>query len=270
MRAAPAVALALAFALTFASGAISARADEIAVKLPTRPGVTETFAYRTAGQPKAVAILFPGGDGLIGVSDNFGSAFIKRSGNFLIRSRDKFVAQGIATISLDVPSDESDGLPGEFRMSAEHGQDVAAVVVWARQKVAAPVWLVGTSMGSISAANAASRLGGQVDGLVLTSSVSAPNKRTPAIANGVLSIALDKVAVPSLVMDHVNDTCVASPPENADVIAKRLTMSPRVEVKMIEGGDTPKSGPCEAFSYHGYYGAEDRAVAAIAAFMLKK
>lgn len=246
----------------------SARADEIAVTIPTRSGVTETFAFASPAQPKAAAILFPGGEGSIGISSAFGAATIRRPGNFLIRSRDRFVALGIAAASLDAPSDSSGGISASFRASSEHAQDVAAVVAWLKQKTNLPVWLVGTSMGTISATNAAIHLGGAVDGVVLTSSVSAATKRL----NGpnVLSLDLDRIAVPVLVMDHVNDACPASPPGNAKVIAGRLTRSPRVAVTLIEGGDTPRSVACEAFSYHGYLGVEDKAVAAIVAFMLAK
>jgi hypothetical protein len=268
MRAAALLPLALSLAAAVLPS--PARADERAFKIPTRAGVTETFAFDLPDQAKAVAILFAGGEGVIDVVGAGGMAVIKRPGNFLIRSRDKFVAHGIATISLDAPSDESSGMSGEFRESADHAQDVAAVIAWARKTIPAPVWLVGTSMGSISAANAASRLAGTFDGLVLTSSVSAPNKNFPGRGSGVLSVALDKIAAPVLVMDHVKDECGASPPENADVIARKLTASPRVEVKMMEGGDSPKSPPCEAFSYHGYLGVEDKAVDAIAQFMLAK
>jgi hypothetical protein len=263
------VASILALAVIAILGAKSARADEIAVKIPTRPSVTESFAFNLPDQAKAVAILFPGGAGVIGVADKSGEPTIKHPGNFLIRSRDKFNALGIATISLDAPSDQSDGMTGDFRMGEDHARDVAAVIAWARQKTKIPLWLVGTSMGSISAANAASRLAGQFDGLILTSSVSAATKHGGA-GQGVLSVDLSKIATPALVMDHVNDACAASPPENADVIAKRFASSSRVAVKMIEGGDTPKSGPCEAFSYHGYLGVEDKAVVAIVSFMLAK
>lgn len=261
------VASIVALAVVATLGAELVRADEIAVKIPTRPGVTETVAVQIPDHVQAAAILFPGGDGLIGVSEGAGRR-IKREGNFLIRSRDKFYAAGIATISLDVPSDQSDGISGGFRLGAEHAEDVAAVLAWVRAKTKVPVWLIGTSMGSISAANVAARLGNKIDGLVVTSSVTVPFKRDPSAGSGVLSIDLDKITVPALVMDHVNDACQVSPPENAAVIAKQLTKSPRVAVKLIEGGNSPKSGPCEAFSYHGYLGVEDKAVAAIAAFIL--
>ena len=261
---------ALAAVIFLAAGAAPARADEIAVSIPSpRPGITETFAYQEPPQPRAVAILFMGGNGLIGISGAGGPASLAHPGNFLIRARDKFVAHGIATIAVDPPSDMSSGLDGAFRESADYAQDIAAVIAWAHQKVKAPLWLVGTSMGTISAANVAVRMPGQYDGLVLTSSVSAASKRGD-YGNGVLSIDLGLVKTPALVLFNPQDTCAVSPPENAPAIAKKLTASPRVALKQIDGGDTPKSAPCEAFSYHGYLGVEQQAVDAIADFILAK
>jgi hypothetical protein len=242
--------------------------DEIGVRLPTRSEVTESVLFAQPPNPKAVVILFAGGEGSIGVSGEGTNATLKRWGNFLIRSRAKFVAAGFATIALDVPSDHADGIDEAFRKEADHAADIGAVVAWARQKVKAPIWLVGTSMGTISAASAAIRLGNRIDGLVLTSSVTASGRNSPGL--GVSTLDVDKIAVPALVMDHVNDACKVSPPGNADVIAKHMTASPRVAVQMMSGGDEPRSQPCEAFSYHGYLGVEDKAVTAIAAFITQK
>ena len=65
--------------------------------------------------------------------------------------------------------------------------------------------------------------------------------------------------MPALVMDHVLDACPNTPPGNAAVIAKRMTKSPRVAVKLIEGGTRPRvDRPCGGFgTYHGYYGVDD-------------
>lgn len=259
----------LAAFVALISGAM-AHADEIAVTIPTRTGVTESFVFNAPAQPIAAAILFPGGVGTIGVGGQGGHATVADSGNFLVRTRQMFVASGIATLALDAPSDHSSGISEEFREGAQHAQDVAAVVAWLRQKVSAPIWLIGTSMGSISAANAAVRMGKKVDGLVLTSSVSAPVRRRGDTSRGVLNLALDTIAVPVLAMDDTMDSCGSSPPSNAAVIAARVTKSPRREVKLIEGGAMPRSGSCQAFSYHGYFGVEDKAVAVIVDFIKAK
>ncbi|HEY1722763.1 MAG TPA: alpha/beta hydrolase [Magnetospirillaceae bacterium] len=239
--------------------------NEIGVRLPTRSGVTEPFMFDLPANPKAVVILFPGGEGAIDIVGEGPSAKVKRWGNFLIRTRAKFVAAGLATIALDVPSDHSDGIDEGFRKGEEHAADVSAVIAWVRQKTKAPVWLVGTSMGTISAASVAIRLGKDIDGVVLTSTVTAGGRNSPGL--GVSTLDVDKITVPALVMDHDNESCKVSPSSNEDIVAKRMTKSPRVAVKMISGGDPPRSGPCDAFSAHGYFGAEDKAVGTIAAFI---
>ena len=38
----------------------------------------------------------------------------------------------------------------------------------------------------------------------------------------------------------------------------------------VAGGDPPRSGPCEALSYHGYLGREEPVVEAISAWILGK
>ena len=246
-----------------------ARADEIAVTIPTRAGVTESFAFQSPAQPLAALVLLPGGEGSIGVKDKGGQAAIARPGNFLIRTRNMYAAAGFATVALDAPSDQTGGIDKSFRSGSDNAADIAAVVAWLRQKVKAPVWLVGTSMGTISATNAAVRLGSKIDGLVLTSSVSAPARRHN-ISNGVLDLDLKSIAVPALVMASTHDACPVSPPGNADTIGQRMTQSPRKSVKFIDGGSEPKSDACQPFAYHGYYGVEDKAVAAIVEFVTAK
>ncbi len=100
--------------------------NEIGVRLPTRTGVTEPFMFAAPASPKAVVILFPGGEGAVDIVGEGQSATVKRWGNFLIRARAKFVAAGIATVALDVPSDHSDGIDEAFRKGADHAADVNA------------------------------------------------------------------------------------------------------------------------------------------------
>ena len=86
--------------------------------------------------------------------------------------------------------------------------------------------------------------------------------------NGVLSLDLNKVAVPALVMAHHGDSCWASPPADAQRLAEALTGTPRREVVVLDGGTAPRSASCEAMAHHGYIGQEDEAAAVIARFVL--
>ncbi|MEP6791554.1 MAG: alpha/beta hydrolase, partial [Ramlibacter sp.] len=166
------------------------------VDIPSRPGITERMLLALpAGKPSAVVLLLTGGNGQVGIYDN-GS--LRNEGNFLVRSRALFVSHGLAALVLDPPSDHSRApfLGGTFRDSAEHMADIGAAVAWARQRFSVPVWVVGTSRGTHSAANAAVMLAGASapDGIVLTSSVLAANRGGGATARPVQETALEKAA----------------------------------------------------------------------------
>src|ERR1051325_11094023 len=70
--------------------ATEASAQEI-VTLPTRPGVTQSYFLASAPkQPQAIAVLFPGGYGLVRLRNEGGQ--IKFSpNNFVIRTRAELV-----------------------------------------------------------------------------------------------------------------------------------------------------------------------------------
>ena len=58
-----------------------------------------------------------------------------------------------------------------FRMAGAHAGDIGAVAAYLKQQASAPVWLVGTSMGTFSAAEGAIAAK-DVDGLVLSSTIT--------------------------------------------------------------------------------------------------
>ncbi len=239
------------------------RADE-RVSLETRPGVTQPF-YLTvpAGKPAASLILFPGGNGAIGAS----LPTDLQHGNFLVRSRDLFAAQGFVVAVIDVPSDEAGGMEDSFRSGAAHRGDIAAVVAYLRHAYPVPVWLVGTSRGTISAANGATLETGRADGLVLTSSVMLGSPRNPG---SVYSNDLGRVRIPTLVVHNREDACPVCPFGATDPLLSRFVASPRKQLIVFEGGAPPISGPCDALSRHGYLGIEDNVVAAIADWIKAK
>jgi pimeloyl-ACP methyl ester carboxylesterase len=236
----------------------SAVAGEDLIQLPTRPGVTQPFWVMTPpGKPVASVILFTGGPGILGSAHRP----VLKSGNFLIRSRDKFAAAGFLVASVDVPSDHQEGLEN-FRHTAEHAQDIAAVIAYLRQKAPVKVWLIGTSMGTISAANVAARLkSGGADGVVLTSSIVGQNRRYAPV-NALVDV--EQIAIPTLVVHNKEDACPLCPFSLVPSFVERFTRAPRKELIAVSGGDAPQSDPCEALSRHGYLGIEDEVVGDIA------
>lgn len=237
------------------------------VKLDTRDGVEQRFILVSPdGPPVASVILFAGGKGALNLSSFFGvPSMTWGKNNFLVRTRDQFAAQGFLVAVVDAPSDRQSkrGMLGGFRNSAEHVQDIDAVIAYLRTRADVPVWLVGTSRGTESAAHVALNSAQRPDGLVLASSISVSNAKGTAVTE----MPLAGVAIPTQVVGHARDGCPKTPPSGAQQIAAMLTGAPAVEVKMFSGGSTPRSKPCKAMSYHGFLGVEDEVVAAIAAFI---
>ena len=246
--------------------ASAAGAAEHLVTLPTREGVTQSFLLSSpAIQPAAVAVLFPGGPGSIRLRTENGQ--IKFSpGNFVVRARGFFAGRGIAAAVIDAPSDQQDGMANQFRRSDSHVNDIRAVVADLKKRFPdIPVFLVGTSMGTVSAAYAGRALATEVAGVILTSTVFVPSGRHSKHGDGNLSgFDYAAIPVPLLFVHHAEDACYMTPYPEANRQAAHYPLI------TVHGGDPPKSDPCEAFSAHGYLGKERETVEAIVNWMLKK
>ena len=159
------------------------------IKLKTRQGVVQPILLLRPENPIGSVVLFAGGVGTLKLSNFFGKPTINWGENiFLVRTRENFANKGFIVALVDVPSDIIDeaGLlswpnwPMEkepFRMSNKHSQDIKAVVEYLKQEFNVPVWLIGTSWGTVSATNCAIRLNDEINGLILTSSMTkSPDK----------------------------------------------------------------------------------------------
>ena len=243
-----------------------APAREQLVTLKTRPGVTQKFILITPQKPVAAVTLFAGGKGnldLSGASDRPVLGWGKN--NFLVRTRDDLAAHGFAVAVVDAPSDRKErvGMRGGFRNSAKHVTDIDAVTAYLKKTVRVPVWLIGTSRGTESAAYVAIHAKEKIAGVVLTSSMTEDNSD----GRPVTGLPLDRIRVPALVVAHEDDECRVTPPGGAEWIAENLVNASTVEVKIFSGGDSPRSRACGALSAHGFLGIEGKVVAAIAGFI---
>jgi len=255
-------------ALFLVSG-LPARAEEKVVQLQTRPGVTQAILMTPVqGSPVASVILLPGSPGVLFLRDGAGQVQRNANGwpaiygkNFLIRTRHAFAAAGFIVASVDAPSDHLGGIDS-FRGTPEHAQDIAAIIAYVRQLAPVPVWLVGTSMGTISAANAGARLkSGGPDGLVLTSSMTTATRHNVTVNNAV---DVDAITIPTLFVHNKEDGCVAASFGGVAPLMEQFKRAPRKELIAVSGGSPPQSDPCEALSRHGYLGIEDEVVGDIA------
>lgn len=237
---------------------VIARADagDRLVKIDTRPGVTLGFWYMKRPGATATVVLLTGGGGSIGMRNG-----APQSQNFLIRSRDFFAASGFNVAAVGKPSDQPD-LDYVFRTSAKHIEDLRRVVAYLKQDAGLPVWLVGTSMGTISTAAAAIAFGDDLAGIVLTSSITRFDK-----IGAVPTQKLESIRIPVLVMHHEKDECRVCRPNEVPYIMKRLTNTSVKKQLLVNGGGGASGDPCEALHYHGYVGMEKEAVDLISAWI---
>jgi hypothetical protein len=254
----------LAASWLLAAGASAQAQPAQVVDLPSRSGVTERMLVLQPAAAAATVILLTGGHGRVEIRPD--GSLGRGRGNFLVRSRERFAAQGLATLVLDGPSDRAD-LDGDFRASPEHMQDLGAAVRWARERFGKPVWLVGTSRGTQSAAAAGIALRGDAapDGLVLSSTILGRSAKARVTVAPVPAMDLARLKIPVLVVHHAQDPCPICDPAALPALMAKLPAG-RSELLTFEGGDSV-GPPCEPRSHHGFNGIEDRVVAAIAAWI---
>lgn len=258
----PLAVLGVLFALgAWLPGAAPAVDDEVRT-VPARPSVTQSvLLLRPEGPPVATVIIFAGGDGVLAMTPS-GPTQLRE--NFLVRTGPLWVSEGFLVAILDAPSDHPRGL-WNFRTTVEHAADVKQAIAAVREIARVPVWLVGTSMGTLSAANAAARIAdGGPDGVVLTSSVTVTSK---ASYETVMHGGLENIRVPTLVTHHKDDRCPFSPYSGAQAVVKALKRAPARELLAFDGGGPAISPPCEPKAQHGYLGIEPAVVSAIAAWI---
>ncbi len=237
------------------------------VRLQPRPGVELRLGVEAPPNAPVIAILFAGGHGKIQLGDGGQPAGLR--GNFLIRARGHLASRGIGIVMVDAPSDRQ-GDRGMFgwRQSAEHAADIGVAVSALRQRFQRPIWLVGTSAGTVSVANAAARLSGPArpDGIVLTATIT---RQVRGRGFTVFDVGIGAYSGPALVASHEGDACEATPPGDAPRVLAALTGARPKKLLMFSGGSPPQSAPCEARAPHGFLGIEARVMNAVADFILR-
>lgn len=234
--------------------AASAQAGGTVHRIETRPGIATTIFWEPAEPARATVLLLPGGDGGFGKVEDGRPT----SRNFLVRSVPFFLARGLNVAIFGRPSD-SNGLDYADRISEAHLEDIRGALEFARQRSAAPIWLVGTSRGTVSATAAALRWPALAQGLVLSASVV--DRRKPG---AVTTQDLGAIRMPVLVLHHSRDACGVCRPEDVPEIVKRLTQSRVRSLVMLDGGAEPRGDPCAALHWHGFVGLEEKAVGVMA------
>ena len=238
----------------------SSGGDGVVEDLPLQGGGFQRVLYTAARrETKGIIVMFPGGTGEIDIEE---SGQIKSAKNFVVRSDDLWRDRGYGIVLVDALDHQS--MRGQ-RSSAAYAEVTKRIIEFAHSQANVPVWVLGTSQGSIAAMNAASHAGGtQLTGLILTESVSIPGGSHET----VFDAHPDDVRVPSLVVANVDDRCKVAPPTMAQSIAQSISHAPTT-VLTVSGGTQRTQDDCGSLTPHGYYGIEEKVVDGIVDWMQK-
>lgn len=220
-------------------------------QVPTRTGVSTTLFWQAVDGAKATVFIFPGGGG------GFGKLVDGKPGsnNFLVRAMPYFLANGFNVAIFGRPSDSED-LDFADRISDTHLSDIRAVLDQVKKQSAAPIWIVGTSRGTISTTAMAIKIQDPaIAGLVLTSSIV--NYKKPG---AVPKQDLAAITIPTLILHHNKDACMHCQPHEVPAILRGLKNAPAKKMILADGGSNPTGDACAALHWHGFIGMEKEAV----------
>ncbi|MFQ5962507.1 MAG: alpha/beta hydrolase [Candidatus Methylomirabilales bacterium] len=249
--------LLMAFAVTAGAPGRMERAEGVDLtwqleRLPTRPDVKQPVLIgQPGGETRGAVILLPGGSG----ASHFwkaGDGF-HLGPNFLVRSAHLFGRAGFAAAIVDVPSDYSGGMSDSFRMSPDHLHDIRAVVSFLDEREYGPIFLIGTSRGTLSVAYLATAMRDhRIKGIVLTGSMYS-----------IEDSPLASITYPILFVHHLYDGCRVTPYDSARRHFELISSSARKDFVTVRGGSGAISKSCEPLSEHGFIGKEAEVVQAI-------
>ena len=247
---------------------------EHVVEVETEATRSIRFMYQPTENATASVVLFPGSHGRLRLKAAKGGAPARvRWGekNVIVASRALFAAQGLAVALFEQSSLDS-ARGRRYRFSETHAREIGTVVQFLRERhPGAPVWLVGHSRGTLSAANGVLRNLPGVGGAVL----AAPITRTfethdiyETHPRGLLDAKWRANGLPLLVLTHAEDGCAVTLPGAANALAGQLRRNKiNAHFSALTGGTTPLRGPCRALSKHSFIGIEQKAVALITDFV---
>lgn len=232
--------------------------------IPTRPGVTQSFwLVEPEGQPRAIAIMILGGDGVLRFDENGPTS---QKNNFLMRVRGDMLRAGMLLAYPDTPSDQTGGLDN-FRGDPRHAEDIKALILALKSRANVPAFVIGTSRGTVSAANAAARIDPSLlAGALLTTTIFDRTVGRIRLTS-VHDLPLADIRVPVLELHHRDDQCYITQVAGVPAFMRALTNAPRKDSIILSGGKPAESEPCGALAPHGFFGVQDQAVKAMTAWI---
>ena len=189
--------------------------------------------------PRASVILMPGGDGYIAAGP--GGTIGKLKGNQLVRTRNAYLAHGLAVLVVDAD------------VNLARAVDYMAAIK-------RPVTVVATSKGTLRAAHGIAG-GAKPDTLVLTSGFLTDGSGSHQNVANILGSP--RLLPRTLVIAHRHDSCRFTLPAGVEPFIRWA--GGKASVKWLDGG-MDSGDPCQARGHHGFNGLDGEVVSAAAGF----
>ncbi len=219
----------------------------------------------SSSQPTHLAILLPGYPSVVRpVVEGETLNSSKLSGNFLIRARRHLISQQLATLIVDCRSDSGDTCSSAYQASLARHQDISQLILQVKKDFPSiqKVWLVGTSMGTISSSFMPTYDSGMYAGAIHTASITEPYARNSYRELG--DFDYKKAKLPQVFIHHQEDPCFITTHSGAKTIADKF----QIPLMTVQGGSDFKGDACKAFTQHGFRGKEREVMLAIQKIIL--
>ncbi len=248
--------------LALPAAAFAAPMRETLLETSLGDSVTQAAVLSLAGPaPTYLAVLLPGSPSVLRpvlANDEWSGG--RLMGNFLIRSRKWLVDEDLAVLSVDCRSDSGDECRELYQASQQRFIDVKSVIELAKSNLPSirQVWLVGTSMGTISSTYMAKWGGAYFAGAIHTASIN-NGLAYRSMANPDFAAA----GIPQVFIHHRDDPCRSTTYDGTRHWSEKFS----IPLITVTGGSGFSGNACQAFSQHGFRGVEREVMAAIAAII---
>jgi hypothetical protein len=214
--------------------------------------------------PTKLAVILPGYPSVVRpIVENGVMTGSKQNGNFLIRARRFLVDESVASLVIDCQSESGDYCTSNYQASKQRQEDVDKLISEVKKRVPSikEIWLVGTSMGTISSSFMPIHNQTGYAGAIHTASITDPYAKGSYRELG--GFDYKKASIPQFFIHHVNDPCALTTYPSAKSIADKYN----IPLLTVTGGSGFQGGACEAFTEHGFRGKEKEVMNAVTAII---
>lgn len=214
--------------------------------------------------PKKLAVLLPGYPSVVRpVVENGVMTSSKLNGNFLIRARRHLVDETVASLVVDCQSESGEYCSSSYQASKQRQEDVDLLISEIKKLTPSitEVWLVGTSMGTISSSFMPIHNASAYAGAVHTAAITEPYARGSYRELG--GFDYKKSTIPQIFIHHISDPCALTTYSGAKLIAEKFDAT----LVTVSGGTGFQGPACAAFTEHGFRGKEREVMNALNAII---